>query len=144
MRRVWRLGQRYPVKVLFPVYKNTMEAAAFALTGRKLQAALLLYGDNAASAITDEAGDTGADFTAELAARLLAGEELNSNGITGLLKAAVSVEEVGFTWQETPEVEEATLPVPLNTEDVTYEAAVKAWNIWVHNQSSSAARCLAR
>lgn len=145
MRRVWRLGQRNPVKVLFPVYRDTMEAAALSLMGRKMQAALLLYGDNAGSAITDEAGDSGADFTAELASRLLAGEELSSNGITGLLKATVEASEAGFGW-ETPEdeTEEVVLPTPANVEAVTFEEAVKTWNAWVNEQSSYVARCLER
>ena len=58
----------------------------------RIAATLLLYGDNAASAIVDEAGGSG-DFTAELAARILDGEELNSDGITGLLKQTVPEED---------------------------------------------------
>ena len=57
-----------------------------------MQAALFLYCDNAASAITVEAGGSG-DLTAELAARILDGEELNSNGISGLLKHTIPDEE---------------------------------------------------
>lgn len=65
------MGQEQSVKVLFPVYADTLESAALALMGRKVHAAFLLYGDNAASAITDEAGGSGADFAAKLAARIL-------------------------------------------------------------------------
>jgi hypothetical protein len=83
-----------------------MESAALALMGRKMQAALLLYGDNAASAITDEAGGSG-DFTAELAARILDGEELNSGGITRLLKKTISDEDKEPIWQALDEEEEA-------------------------------------
>ena len=84
MRRVWRLGQTQAVKVVYAVYRNTLEEAALALMGEKLKAALLLYGDNAASAITEEAGD--GDFLAELAQRVLAGEQLAATGLAGLLK----------------------------------------------------------
>lgn len=84
MRRVWRLGQTQAVKVVYAVYQNTLEEAALALMGEKLKAALLLYGDNAASAITEEAGD--GDFLAELAQRVLAGERLAATGLAGLLK----------------------------------------------------------
>lgn len=84
MRRVWRLGQTQAVKVVYAVYQNTLEEAALALMGEKLKAALLLYGDNAASAITEEAGD--GDFLADLAQRVLAGERLAATGLAGLLK----------------------------------------------------------
>lgn len=84
MRRVWRLGQTQAVKVVYAVYSNTLEEAALALMGEKLKAALLLYGDNAASAITEEAGD--GDFLAELAQRVLAGEQLAATGLAGLFK----------------------------------------------------------
>jgi len=84
MRRVWRLGQTQAVKVVYAVYQETLEEAALALMGEKLKAALLLYGDNASSAITEEAGD--GDFLAELAQRVLAGERLAATGLAGLLK----------------------------------------------------------
>jgi SAM-dependent methyltransferase len=88
MRRVWRLGQVQPVKVVYAIYHDTMEEAALALMGRKLKAALLLYGDNASSAIAEEAGDDG-DFLAELAARVLARERLTADGLSGLLQGDV-------------------------------------------------------
>ena len=85
MRRVWRLGQTQPVKVVYAIYHNTMEEAGLALMGQKFKAAAMLYGDNAASAISDEADDSGGDFLAELAARVLAKERLTTDGLTGLL-----------------------------------------------------------
>lgn len=84
MRRVWRLGQTQAVKVVYAVYQETLEEAALALMGEKLKAALLLYGDNAASAITEECDD--GDFLATLAQRVLAGEQLAATGLSGLLK----------------------------------------------------------
>lgn len=105
MRRVWRLGQQQPVRVLFPIYRQTMESAALALMGQKMRAACLLYGDNAASAITeDEEG--GGDFLAELAGKVLAGEALASDGITGLLKSALP---------------EGTMPAWETPDDVNHE-----------------------
>ena len=106
MRRVWRLGQTQPVKVLFPVYNNSMESAALALMGQKMQAALLLYGDNAASAITDEAGG-GSDFTAELAAKILGGEELSTDGLSGILKQTIPDGQNESFWDELDEGENA-------------------------------------
>jgi ribosomal protein S27AE len=84
MRRVWRLGQTQPVKIAYAVYQHTMEEAGLALLGQKLRAAQLLYGDDASSAISDEADDDG-DFLAELAARVLARENLTTDGLTGLV-----------------------------------------------------------
>jgi prepilin-type processing-associated H-X9-DG protein len=39
------LGQTQPVKAVFAIYKDAMEAQALALMGRKMRAAQLLYGD---------------------------------------------------------------------------------------------------
>jgi 16S rRNA G966 N2-methylase RsmD len=137
MRRVWRLGQTQPVKVLFPIYSDSMESAALALMGQKMQAALLLYGDNAASAITDEAGGSG-DFTAELAAKILEGEELSSDGITGLLKHTIPDEDDMPIW-ETPEEEAEVF-----TEAETFTDFVKTWASWSALQGNYVERCLER
>ena len=58
VRRVWRLGQTRPVKAIFSVYSEAMEARALALMGQKMKAAQLLYGDEVGGAIVpDEDGD---------------------------------------------------------------------------------------
>jgi len=137
MRRVWRLGQTQPVKVLFPIYADSMESAALALMGRKMQAALLLYGDNAASAITDEAGGSG-DFTAELAAKILEGEVLSSDGITGLLKHTIPDDDDVPIW-ETPEEEEEAF-----SEVETFTEFVRTWASWSALQGNYVERCLER
>ncbi|MEA3340542.1 MAG: DEAD/DEAH box helicase, partial [Chloroflexota bacterium] len=54
MRRVWRLGQSKPVKVVFTAYLNTLEESALALMGQKMGAAQLLYGDEVTGAIVPE------------------------------------------------------------------------------------------
>lgn len=54
VRRVWRLGQTKPVKALFSVYSQAMEARALALMGQKMKAAQLLYGDEVGGAIVPE------------------------------------------------------------------------------------------
>jgi hypothetical protein len=90
MRRVWRLGQTKPVKVLFLVYQHTLEEAALALIGEKMKAALLLYGDNAASAITADADAGEASLLNELATRILKGEQLTADGVAGLLAPAIT------------------------------------------------------
>jgi len=76
VRRVWRLGQTKPVKVLFSVYNNTMEARALSLIGRKMKAAQLLYGDEVGGAIVPQ--DDG-DFLTQLAR-----DVLDKNAITDL------------------------------------------------------------
>jgi SNF2 family DNA or RNA helicase len=54
VRRVWRLGQTKPVKAIFSVYSQAMEARALALMGQKMKAAQLLYGDEVGGAIVSE------------------------------------------------------------------------------------------
>jgi hypothetical protein len=56
-RRVWRLGQTKRVKVFYLAYENTLEEKAYALIGQKVKAAQLLYGDEVASALVEDAGD---------------------------------------------------------------------------------------
>jgi hypothetical protein len=153
------LGQEKSVKVLFPVYADTMESAALALMGRKMQAALLLYGDNAASAITDEAGGSGNDFAAELAARILDGDELSSDGITGLLKYTI-IEDEEPLWNSLDDEQDlVVIDGAQNTESVqattegevtqapevqTYEQFVRSWESWVGNQADYITRSLER
>ncbi|MFQ5859868.1 MAG: helicase-related protein, partial [Anaerolineae bacterium] len=55
-RRTWRLGQTEPVEIYFPIYAGTMEHRAVAHVGRKVAAAQLLYGDDIAGALVQEAG----------------------------------------------------------------------------------------
>ncbi|MEZ4614739.1 MAG: hypothetical protein R2867_04375 [Caldilineaceae bacterium] len=130
-------GANEPVKVLFPIYADSMESAALALMGQKMQAALLLYGDNAASAITDEAGGSG-DFTAELAAKILEGEELSSDGITELLKHTIPDDDDMPIW-ETPEEEEEAF-----SEVETFTEFVRTWSSWSALQGNYVERYLER
>jgi hypothetical protein len=48
------LGQTKPVKAIFSVYSEAMEARALALMGQKMKAAQLLYGDEVGGAIVPE------------------------------------------------------------------------------------------
>ncbi len=107
MRRVWRLGQTQPVNVIYLVYQDTLEEAALALMGEKLKAAMLLYGDNANSAISENVGD--GDFLGELAKRVLAGENLSAGGLSGLLKpdTRTTTKPWGSPTQTTPPVPKA-------------------------------------
>jgi hypothetical protein len=73
MRRVWRLGQSEPVKVVFVGYAETLEEKALALMGRKMKAAQLLYGDEVGGAIVPEEDG---DFLTELARTVLEEREL--------------------------------------------------------------------
>ncbi|NBD36353.1 MAG: hypothetical protein GVY30_10220 [Chloroflexi bacterium] len=49
MRRVWRLGQTQPGKVVFISYTGPLEERALRLMGCKRKAAQLLYGDSVSS-----------------------------------------------------------------------------------------------
>ena len=44
-RRSWRIGQRYPVKVYFLCYQETMQEVAISLIAKKLEASLLVEGE---------------------------------------------------------------------------------------------------
>lgn len=85
MRRVWRLGQIKPVKVLFPLYRGTLEEQAFYLMATKMAAMLLLYGENAAGAFAGGSNDLDGNILQELARRITRGQLVQSNGITTLL-----------------------------------------------------------
>ena len=78
-RRTWRLGQTEPVEVYFPIYKDTMEHRAVAHVGRKVAAAQLLYGDDIAGALVDQAG-VGGSFLEELAREVVANSEIPDLG----------------------------------------------------------------
>ncbi len=73
MRRVWRLGQTKPVKVIFTSYSGTLEEHALRLMGRKMKAAQLMYGDEVGGAIVP---DDGENFLTELARSVLADQSL--------------------------------------------------------------------
>ena len=74
MRRVWRLGQDQPVRVVFTAYEKTLEAQAIQLMGKKMKAAQLLYGDEVGGAIVPD--DDDGNFLLELARSVLDGEQL--------------------------------------------------------------------
>jgi hypothetical protein len=73
MRRVWRLGQTKPVKVIFAAYLESLEEEAIRLMGQKMKTAQLLYGQEVGGAIVP---DEEADFLTELARAVLEGHRL--------------------------------------------------------------------
>ncbi|MEM7125008.1 MAG: DUF6094 domain-containing protein [Chloroflexota bacterium] len=133
-RRVWRLGQTKPVKVLFPIYTGTAEEAALTLMGMKTKALNTLYGDTAASAIAENAGD--GNFLSELANRLLAGENLKADGITGLLGDVTP--EVQDSWDDYEVVQQSETDSEAY-EDLLYESIiiVNPWEKWLSEVAPS-------
>ncbi|MBU1661453.1 MAG: hypothetical protein KKD28_08260, partial [Chloroflexi bacterium] len=73
MRRVYRPGSPLPVRILFPVYEGTLEEHALNLIGQKMKAATLFYGDEVASALTEE---DESDFLTDLVRSVLKGERI--------------------------------------------------------------------
>ncbi len=69
MRRLYRPGANLPVKVLFPVYEDTLEEHALDLIGAKMLAAMTLYGDEISGALVEE-GDEG-DLMSDLVRKAL-------------------------------------------------------------------------
>ncbi len=76
-----------------------------------MQASLLLYGGNG-------------DFTAELAAKILEGEILSSDGITGLLKHTIPGDDDLPVWETSDEEEEAFSEVE------TFTEFTRTWASW--------------
>jgi hypothetical protein len=73
-RRVWRLGQTRPVKAYYLAYEDTLEEKAYSLIGSKIKAAQLLYGDDVAGALVEDAGD--ASLVMALVEAIKQGEDL--------------------------------------------------------------------
>jgi hypothetical protein len=70
-RRAWRIGQKYPVKVYFMAYHDTMQYKALTLIGSKLQASLMLEGKFSEDGL--RALVEGTDMNVELARALAEG-----------------------------------------------------------------------
>jgi hypothetical protein len=104
VRRVWRLGQTKPVKAIFSVYSDAMEARALALMGQKMKAAQLLYGDEVGGAIVQE--DDG-DILMKLAREALESADLPDLQSLFADEVAVSNSPMGC-----PTTPSAPLPVP--------------------------------
>ena len=76
-RRSWRIGQTRPVKVVFMSYKNTLQADALKLVGKKLQSSLVVEGElpeDGLAAYGDD-GDDGDDLMMALARKIVSGDE---------------------------------------------------------------------
>ena len=104
VRRVWRLGQTKPVKAIFSVYSDAMEARALALMGQKMKAAQLLYGDEVGGAIVPEGDD---DILMKLAREALESADLPDLQSLFADEVMVSNSPLGC-----PTAPSALLPVP--------------------------------
>ncbi|MCL4273176.1 MAG: hypothetical protein KJZ77_04835 [Anaerolineales bacterium] len=116
VRRVWRLGQTKPVKAIFSVYSEAMEARALALMGQKMKAAQLLYGDDVGGAIVLE--DDG-DILMKLAR-----EALESADLPDLQKLFADEVAVSNSPMGCPTVPSVLLPVPIVPKTVS-------WSDWM-------------
>lgn len=86
MRRVWRIGQDHPVKIVFLGYRGTMEENAIRVIGQKMRAGQLLLGKEIASAIALEDDDE-EGLLYELARSMLEGKNLPD--LTTLFAASI-------------------------------------------------------
>jgi hypothetical protein len=119
VRRVWRLGQTKPVKAIFSVYSEAMEARALALMGQKMKAAQLLYGDEVGGAIVpEEDGDI---------LMKLAREALESADLPDLQSLFADEVMVSNSPMGCPTVPSAPLPVPEMPKTVS-------WSDWMTNK----------
>ena len=128
LRRVWRLGQTRPVKAVFATYKDTLEAQALALMGRKMRAAQLLYGDEVGGAIVPaEDGD----FLAELAREVLRGAQLDDLQSLFADEMQISASPLGCP----TEPGEALAPLPAPP-----APSPMSWLEWAQERQASARR----
>jgi len=121
MRRVWRLGQRQSVKVLFTSYSGTMEETALQLMGMKMKAAQLLYGDEVGGAIVPESGE---NFLTELARGILEGQQLPDLKTLFAEAAAVSNSPLGSPTATSPRMSPVTLEQVTALQEL-YEAELR-------------------
>ena len=116
---MWRLGQTKPVKAIFSVYSEAMEARALALMGQKMKAAQLLYGDEVGGAIVpEEDGDI---------LMKLAREALESADLPDLQSLFADEVVVSNSPMGCPTVPSAPLPVPETPKTVS-------WSDWMTNK----------
>jgi hypothetical protein len=109
-RRVWRLGQVRPVKAYYLAYEGTLEEKAYALVGQKIRAAQLVFGDDATSALVEDAGD--ASLVIALVEAIREGEDLRLDAGAHLFAdtdQAVTESIVGSPVLRSPSVFEAWL-----------------------------------
>ena len=85
-RRSWRIGQARPVKVVFAVYRHSMQHTALALIAAKLRASLLVDGELADEGLSDFGEDS--DFFLELARSVANGEQQAEGSLEELFAAA--------------------------------------------------------
>lgn len=116
VRRVWRLGQTKPVKAIFSVYSEAMEARALSLMGLKMKAAQLLYGDEVGGAIIEQ--DEG-DILMNLAREALKSADLPDLQSLFADEVVVSNSPMGC-----PTVPSVPLPVPIMPKTVS-------WSDWM-------------
>jgi SNF2 family DNA or RNA helicase len=69
IRRSWRLGQKYSVKVIFLGYADTLQEKALNLISKKMRAAEMVDGDDLGGLSNFD--NTGADFLLELAQEVI-------------------------------------------------------------------------
>jgi hypothetical protein len=127
IRRLWRLGQSQPVRVVALAYDHGLEVPAWDLVSRKVSWARTVYGDFAACGL-GEAFDEDLDLLREIARRLERGEPLVEAGADGAGEAvtlagivrpmapapipAPAVPPAGADGQEEPEEAVEVLALP--------------------------------
>lgn len=94
VRRVWRLGQVHPVRVIALAYQDTLEPRAWDVVAQKIAWAATIYGDFAASGL-GSGGDPALDVLQVLARQLQGVAEIQAEAageitLAGIARPAVS------------------------------------------------------
>ncbi|SDF52509.1 Superfamily II DNA/RNA helicases, SNF2 family [Thermoanaerobacter thermohydrosulfuricus] len=100
-KRSWRIGQTKPVKVIFMVYKNTLQYDALTLMGNKLESAMNIEGQFSEDGLRALANSD--NILTELAKSLI-----------GDLKLETSLESI---WEQIDSVPEPSVQEPIETID---------------------------
>ena len=142
-RRSWRIGQKWPVRVLFMCYEGTMQTSCLRLMGKKLLVALTTEGKFAGEGLQsiDEDDDLLSAMARELVEKSGIGESADA-----IWKALHDEHQKSFPAQSHADSQSSGvvefLPPEFETSaaDSLIEAAVSATDVLVFGQSSESLR----
>jgi hypothetical protein len=121
-RRSWRIGQRFPVRVKFIVYKSTMQESCLRLMGKKMLVALMMEGKFSGEGLQslDIDDDLMSALARELVEKVNVGQSADAvwrdldreRECTQPHAAAEDISEVPGTETSVPEMEQPPLAIP--------------------------------
>ena len=94
-RRSWRIGQTKPVRVIFMAYQETMQVAALALIGKKLQSSLTIEGQIPEDELANYASNEQDSLITALTKQIIDGENESTDldSLESIFKQARQMED---------------------------------------------------